>query len=555
MPRLTARFAPLAVVLLAVGRLWAAPATMVADERAETGRTLTVGVPMRDGTKLATDVYLPPGDGPWPAVLYRTPYGRVKQGGAQNTAGLNAAGLVVVIQDSRGRFDSEGANLPFLFDGWGEQQDGYDTIEWIAAQPWSNGKVGTSGGSAGGITQLLTAPAAPPHLVCQSIGVAFGDMYRYCVYPGGVFRKSLLEGWLKGHEFDPKMLAMCLDHESDDDFWRALRADEQAGRVTVPGSFSGGWYDVFSQGTVDAFVARQTRGGDGARGRQKLLMGPWPHGRRREVGELVFPENALRPPRGTAADAWAQHWLRGIDRGLDKTPAVTWYVMGACGEDGAPGNQWRTADAWPVPCTPTDWCLQPDGGLTPTPPPAGGQARSFRHDPANPVPTRGGNNLLLPAGPMDQRPIESRADVLTFSSAPLDEPLEITGRVTARLWVSSTAVDTDLMVRLTDVYPDGRSMLVLDGARRLRYRHGFTRPEPLTPGQAYEVEVDLWSTSLIVNRGHRLRVVISSSNYPRFEVSRNNGAPYRSDQPAVVATNTIYLDRDHPSRLVLPVVR
>ncbi|NUQ01243.1 MAG: CocE/NonD family hydrolase [Armatimonadetes bacterium] len=512
------------------------------------GRKLTARVPMRDGVHLATDIYLPEeGDGPWPVILTRTPYNKAGRG---DLARFTTQGYAAVAQDSRGRFGSEGQNLPFMFDGWGAQQDGVDTARWIGQQPWCNGKIGTTGGSAGGITQLLTAAAEPPHYACQIIDVATASLYHDAARIGGAYGQALLDTWLRDNHFAPEAPALMRGHETYDEFWQALNALPRAAQTTVPALLSGGWYDIFSQGTIDAFMARQYEGGAGARGNQKLLMGPWPHGRRLTVGELTFPEQALRPPWPTEAE-WFDHWLKGIDNQVNERPAVVYYAMGACGEPGAPGHEWRTSDTWPPACTPTAWHLRADGGLTPEAAPAG--ERNYRYDPASPVPTRGGNNLTIPAGPMDQRPVEGRPDVLVFTSAPLTAPLEITGRVTARLWVASSAPDTDFTVKLTDVYPDGRSMLVLDGIRRMKFRNGFKQPELLTPGQVYPVEVDLWSTSLVFNRGHRLRVVVSSSNYPRFDANPNTGAPAGQPTTPRVASNTLFLGGERPSQVILPV--
>lgn len=505
-------------------------------------------VPMRDGTLLATDVHKPEGEGPWPVVLLRTPYGRA---GAASLDYVRR-GYVVVAQDVRGRFESEGENLPFLFDGWSEHQDGIDTINWVAAQPWCNGKIATAGGSALGITQVLTAAAQPEHVVCQAITVACGSLYHDAVHIGGGYSLALFEDWTKGAGFDPRALELMQEHSCYDDWWRKLDANARAELVNLPGLFVGGWYDIFTQGTIDAFLARQTRGGPGARGRRKLLMGPWPHGKRREVGELTYPANALLPPGPISESQWIEYWLKGADNGVDKLPAVTWYVMGACGEPEAPGNEWRTADVWPpAGMTPTPYYLHSDGTLDREP--ADGAPLTYTYDPTAPVPTRGGNNLTIPAGPMDQREVENRADVLLFTSAPLTEPLEITGPIKARLWVSSSAVDTDFTVKLTDVYPDGRSMLVIDGIRRMRHRNSFEREELMTPGTVYEVEVDLWSTSLIFNAGHRIRVAVSSSNYRRFGANRNTGKGW-NDPETVQADNTLHLDRARPSQILLPVM-
>ena len=513
----------------------------------------TVMVPMRDGTHLATDLYLPTGEGSWPVILMRTPYN--KEGfdskGRMLTA-FNLHGYAVAVQDMRGRFASEGKDLAFLDCGWGDNQDGYDTVEWLARQPWCDGRVGTMGGSALGITQNLMAGARPPHLAAQHIGVAAFSLYHHTAYPGGVFRKSQVEGWLKNHGFHPDNLALMREHRLYDDFWRQLDADTRADQITAPAVHVGGWFDTFCQGTIDAYLSRQRRGGPGARGNQKLIIGPWTHGgqSRREQGELVFPADASRPPAIAEMRRWFDYWLKGKPSGVNETPAVAFYVMGDVDDPDAPGNHWRTASDWPPAAESTRFYFHPEGLLSRESPGESEASRSFTFDPADPVPTRGGRNLNLPAGPMDQRPVEDRDDVLLFTTEPLTEPLEVTGRLKAVLWVRSSAPDTDFTVKLTDVYPDGRSMLIADGIRRCRFREGFEQEQLMTPGEVYRIEVDLWSTSILFNRGHRVRVVVSGSNYPRFDVNNNQADP---EAPPVAATNTLYLDAEHPSHIVLPV--
>jgi predicted acyl esterase len=510
-----------------------------------------VMVPMRDGTRLATDIYLPAGTGPWPVILYRTPYGtpvKVPENQLEK-------GYAVVRQDFRGRFDSEGEDdMPFIHDGWGKLQDGYDTIEWVASQPWCTGKVGTLGGSAGGITQVMTAGANPPDLVCQTIAVAFGNMYHHAAYPGGAFRVALVEGWLEGNSFSPKVLETIQAHPTYDEYWQSLDVSRRSAEIEAPGFFVGGWYDVFCQGTIDAFRWRQEGGGPHARGNQKLVMGPWVHGRPEKLGEFQNPRQALRSPLEQRQGGWFEYWLKGEKNGIMDTPAVYYYVMGAFDEPDAPGHEWRTSEVWPVPSTPTEFFLHADGTLDTENSSEEAETRSYEYDPENPVPTLGGCNLILKKGPYDQRPVENRPDVLLYTSDPLEEPLEVTGRIRAHLWASSDCKDTDFTVKLTDVYPDGRSVIVQDGIIRARFRNSFEKPELMEPGEMYRFEADLWSTSLVFNKGHRIRVAVSSSNAPRFEPNPNTGEPFRASDRKVVATNTIYHDGEHASCIVLPVV-
>ena len=507
----------------------------------------TVMVPMRDGVKLATDVHLPNGEGPWPTILVRTPYNK---DGVKGFAGeANQRGYVLVVQDFRGRFASEGDDYPvFLHGGWDEHQDGYDTVEWIAEQKWSDGKVGGFGVSAPGIALNMMAPSRPPHLVCCYASVAFSSMYHQAAYQGGAFRKSLLESWLALSKFSPKNLELFRAHPNYDDFWRKLDPERMAARVNVPFMFVGGWYDIFTAGTINSFVTVNKQGDEGARGKCALVMEPYGHGR---SDDLVFP-NAEHP---RAADVWNWFdiWLKHDGQGIEAIPAVQYFVMGDPADPNTPGNRWKTATDWPVPAEMKTVYFHTDHWLRLGPPQEMFGSLSYKYDPVNPVPTIGGANLIISKGPKDQRSTEDRPDVLLFSSPPLDRHVEITGPVTVKLWVSSTAPDTDFTAKLCDVYPDGRSMIVLDGILRVGHRNSMEKSEPMEPGKIYEIEIDLWSTSLVLSPGHRVRVAISSSNAPRFEPNPNTDKPSGTDDKTQVATNTVYINADHPSHILLPV--
>jgi uncharacterized protein len=512
----------------------------------------TVRIAMRDGVHLATDIYMPEGDGPFPVILSRTPYGRVKMGGGGG--GFAQNGVVYMMQDMRGRFDSEGENLPFVGCGWGEHQDGVDTIEWIKKQTWCNGRIGTIGTSAGGITQNLLAGAAPEGLTAQYITVAAANLYADASYIGGAFRKADAGNWLINNKFDPRALELGRAHPCYDDYWRKYDTTLKFAQMTVPAVHIGGWFDMFAQATLDEFVGRQHSGGNGSRGTQKLVMGPWTHGiGKMPAGEMTFPK-ANHVPAQYLEGRWFDHYLRGTDNGIEKEPAVAYYVMGDTSTPGAPGNEWRHADDWPVPAKETEAYFTRDGKLTLDKPDGGDAHVEFTFDPANPCPSIGGNNLTIARGPMNQNKNENRGDVVLFTSAPLNEPVEVTGRVKAKVFVASSAADTDLSVRLCDVYPDGKSYLIAEGILRLRYRHSMEKPEPLTPGKIEEVTVDCWSTSIIFNKGHCIRATVTSSNYPRFDVNPGTGQPWSDAGEKVKQTNTIYCDATHPSHLVLPVV-
>jgi len=509
-------------------------------------------VAMRDGVKLATDVYLSETPGKWPAILVRTPYGKTSFLIPTSTFDdLVKAGYAIVVQDTRGRFDSQGIDSLFLDDGWGARQDGYDTVEWIALEGWCNGKVGTWGASAFGITQYMMAGSAPPHLVCQFVEIAATNLYAQAVYPGGVFLQNLVEGWLT-IQGARNLLPDIISRASYDTKWDRLNLESRFAVVNVPIYHWGGWHDIFVEGTINGFVGLQHNGAVGARGKQKLLVGPWTHGNWDNIkqGELNFPN--CKQDDIKEAQRWFEYWLLGRDNGVMSEPAVKYYMMGA-EENGAPGNDWRTEKDWPPLATPTPFYFRDNGDLTTEKSAAIQTSRSYVYDPKNPAQTQGGRNLLMQAGPYDQRSVENRADVLIFTTPVLAQPLEIAGKITAKLWISSSAKDTDFMVKLTDVYPDGRSMLVGDGALRARHRYSLRQEHFMTPDSIYLCEVDLWSTAIVFNKGHRIRTAISSSNAPRFDPNPNTGKPFRADNQTIVATNTIHLDANHPSHLILPI--
>jgi predicted acyl esterase len=524
----------------------------------------SVRVPMRDGVELATDYYLPTEGGPaFPVVLARSVYGRAA--GPQIAKGYTDRGIAFVVQDTRGRGDSGGEkDMVFGDDGWGERQDGFDTVEWIRKQPWCNGKVGAWGGSALGITQVMLAGSGAD-VQAQCILVASSNFYDQLSYQGGVFRKALLEGWLKAQK-SLHILDIWQVHPTYDDFWALYNAEAVAEQIKAPAVHVGGWFDIFAKGTINNFVTRQHNGGPGAKGNQKLIMGPWPHGVVRKVGELEFPEN-FSFDLGGYEKRFMDHWLKGVDNGIDMEPAVHYYTMGACGEDGAPGNEWRTADDWPpFPTVETPYYLGADGALSTDAGTVEAGQLEYAFDPNDPCPTHGGQNLLLPAGSFDQRKVSGRKDVLRFQTEPLEQPVEVTGAVRLRLYVSTDAPDTDFTAKLVDIYPDGREMLILDNVRRLKFRNGFEKPDPLPAGEIGELEIDLWSTSLVFNKGHRIGVQVSSSNFPRFELNPNTGEdfPKRITDPDTgetkydkssfrTARNTVHTGGKTPSALILPI--
>ncbi len=505
--------------------------------------------PMRDGKLLAADVYLPKGDGPFPIVVARSVYGRGDVTFARPFLDMGAG---FVVQDCRGRGDSEGVDRVFEDDGWGTLQDGADTITWVLKQPWCNGTVGTWGGSALGIVQERLARATQA-VKAQVILTASSDFYRDFAHQGGAWRKHMCENWLTG-QGDAHVIDLWKSHPTLDDYWRQFDNRRRVSKVTAPALHVGGYWDLWPAAPPANFLMRQNKGGQGARGNQILVMGPWGHGLNhtpRDYGALKLPENYGFDVEGLQ-DRFLRYWLLGEDTGIDREPRVHYYTLGDVDDPKAPGNEWRTAATWPpVKTKPTAFYLAGDGALQRDPPKTG--TRSFVYDPDNPVPTKGGGNLSLPPGPFDQREVSGRSDVLKFATPPLETPVEATGAYSVKLYVSSDAPDTDFTAKLVDIYPDGREILLQDGIQRVKFRNGFARPAPLPLGKTGQLTINLALGSVVFNTGHRIGVQISSSNYPRFEVNPNSGDDYPTDDNKRKATNTVYFGSGHPSALYLPV--
>jgi uncharacterized protein len=500
-------------------------------------------VTLRDGIKLATSIYLPNGKGPWPVVLVRTPYGKDLQA-TGNSLWTNRE-YALVVQDCRGTFKSEGQYRPFQTD----HVDGYDTIEWIAKQPWSNGKVGMFGASAMGIAANLAAMMNPPHLVAAFTMVARSSIYHQAAFMGGVYRKELNDPWLKRQNAE-WMIKEIVSHNVDDGFFDLGEVHKHWREFHIPVYNYGGWYDIFEQGNIDNFVGLQSIGSGPAAGNQKLIVGPWGHGR---IEEVKYPTDSVVNATEEAM-RWFDFWLKGKDNGIMEEPPVRYYVMGDTSSAQAPGNEWRTALSWPVPARLTSYFLKTGGVLGEKMPFEAESADTYAYDPKNPVPTIGGANLSIKKGPMDQRATGDRKDILKFMTPVLASPVEVTGRVKADLWAESDAPDTDWMAKLVDVYPDGTERLVLDSGVRARFRDGFDRQVFMKKGEVYRFSIDLWSTSIIFNKGHRIAIHVTSSNDPRFDPNPNTGKPLRADDETRVAKNTIHHDRAHPSRVLLPIV-
>ncbi len=564
------------IVLVLLASVYALPlfAQAVAPDRQ------TVAVPMRDGAALATDLYMPADfskdkyrDGV-PVILACTPYDKSKERPIDTWRdSFLGNGYAFAVQDMRGFYASSAAGK-----GAPRHYDGYDTIEWLAAQPWCNGKVGMLGYSHLGSAQYEAAVTTPPHLACAIPAQAPGNYYTDSYYPP-VFRKADMETILRG--LFTARTRQLLNRRS------RSRENSKIPQFNTPMIHSAGWYDFYKEGAIEMFLACREHGGPGARGGQKLLIGPWGHGVLQEEdlgqplrlpGGLAYPANSKLNWEQEFWLPWFDHWLKGEPTGVMDRPAVRYYLMGDVDDPDAPGNVWIETDTFPPPSTPVSYFAHADRTLSTEPPKTEGRSIQYRYDPRDPVPTVGRLHARLPLkGPHDQRVTESRADVLVFTTPVLEAPLTIVGQVRVKLWASSDRTDTDFTAKLTDVYPDGRSMLFLDSIVKGRYRNSYLKEEFLTPGQVYEFDIDLGYIALAIAPGHRLRLAISSSNFDRFDINPNTGEPYgdhavsrqllterlRGAEPGrgepeysrtQVATNTVYMDAGRPTQVALPVL-
>src|SRR5215467_4896143 len=552
---------------------------------------------MRDGVALRVDIYRPRAEGKFPVLLERTPYDKSNE----RDFGMKGAarGYVVVVEDTRGRYASEGEWYTFR----NEANDGYDTVEWAAALPYANGKVGMFGGSYVGATQLWAAIARPPHLAGIAPDVTASNYHDGWTYQGGAFEQWFNQSWASGLAEDtlrryssglttplewravlpladyplravPEMKTLApyyadwLEHPSYDDYWKALSIEEHYGQIEVPVFHFAAWYDIFLGGSLRNYaLLKRKAGSELARKGQRLVVGLGGHAGgwdERKIGGVDFGEKAPFDGDALVLD-WYDMLLKGVPNALARAKPVRIFVMGR--------NEWRDEDDWPLGrAQATRYFLHSGGGANSlagdgtlnadsrAPGSPVSQAKdTFVYDPENPVPTIGGplccRSDLLKPGPFDQRPAEQRNDVLVYSTAALARDLEVTGPVTLDLWVSTSAVDTDITAKLVDVAPNGFAQNLTEGILRLRYRNSPEKPEALEPGAVYEVTVDLWATSNVFLAGHQIRLEISSSNFPRFDRNLNTGEDQARATRMVKATTAVVHDGDHPSALILPVVR
>jgi hypothetical protein len=558
-----------------------------------------VAMKTRDGVTLRTDVYHPAGEGNFPVLLVRTPYN--KDGFAAFGRRGAARGFMVVAQDVRGRYASEGEWYPFKH----EIDDGYDAVEWAAALPHSNGKVGMFSGSYVGATQMLAAIGRPPHLAGICPIVTASNYHENWTYQGGAFEQWFNESWTSGLAQDtysrwivkqanavvgdtvlplknfpifniktpedgaaltrsqaPYFLDW-LDHPTYDSYWKQWSIEENFDKIQIPTLTIAAWYDLFQGGSLRNYLGLKAHGGsEAARNGQHLIVAVGGHaGWGRKVGDVDFGPDAAFDENDYVLD-WYDYLFLGKQNMFAGNKPVRIFVMGE--------NKWRDEEAWPLErAKPTRYKLHsssvangPIGqGLLYT-----GDLEfrsenpdSFVYDPANPVPTVGGplccDAVHLPPGPFDQKVVEARPDVLIYSTPPLESDTEVTGPVTLDLFATSSAVDTDFTAKLVDVWPNGFAQNLTEGILRASYRESTTaEPKLIVPGKVYEYKIDLWSTSNVFLKGHRIRLEVSSSNFPRFDRNLNTGKTANTSATFVKATNTILHDTAHPSALILPVV-
>jgi len=573
---------------------WNQPATAVVVER-------NVAMKTRDGVTLYADIYRPAGDGSYPVLLTRTPYD--KNNGVEFGMQAAARGYLVVIQDVRGRYTSQGEWYPFKH----ETADGYDTVEWAARLPHSNGKVGMFGGSYVGATQMLAAIGHPPHLAGICPVVTASNYHENWTYQGGAFEQWFNESWTSGlaqdtanrlirqktnalvgstvlpldefpvfniqsgpggaeltHTLAPYFLDW-LAHPDYDAYWKQWSIEENYASIQVPALTISAWYDLFQGGSLRNYLGMKEHGGTAAaRNGQHLLIAVGGHaGWDPKVGDVDFGPAADFDDNAVTLD-WYDYLFKGKHNEFANGKPVRIFVMGE--------NKWRDEESWPLArARVTRYYLHSDGkansaagdGLLSTETARREPADSYVYDPGNPVPTVGGP-LCCDAehyepGPRNQKEVEARQDVLVFSTPPLARDTEVTGPITLDLYAKSSAVDTDFTGKLVDVGPDGFARNLTEGILRARYRDARSResmstPTLIEPGKVYEYKIDLWATSNVFLKGHRIRLEVSSSNFPRFDRNLNTGKSAAGSSIYVKATNTILHDSEHPSALVLPMV-
>jgi len=550
------------------------------EARAETG----IMVKMRDGVKLSTDLFFPRGaTEKRPVILWRTAYG--KTGAFDNTPlfrELVSRGYVVATQDTRGRGESEGTFKPAI----GDRNDGYDTVSWLTAQPWSNQKVGTAGCSLSGEAQLLLAATRHPHHV-TAIPQASASGYNirgrpWASFDGGAFELAQTAGWFSGDGRGVDYATLPIidilkkagrpptEYENfassnpEGEYFRNLEWVRPGDRLDAPALFFDSWYDYGPAETLSLFnVLRKESPSARARDNQFVIVAPGTHcGYADATERTIVGERDLGDARLDVVDIqrrWFDYWMKGIDNGVTRMPRIQYYLMGM--------NRWQSADSWPIPGTRFAKLYLDSGGganrqngdgTLSFELPSRDASDRFVYDPAAPVPSLGGQSCCTgtetESGSYDQSKIEMRDDVLVYTSGALERGLEVTGPLKVVLNVSSSARDTDFTAKLVDVYPDSRAFNVQEGALRMRYREGFDTNLPMRSGEIYEIRLDLHATANYFGPGHRIRLEVSSSNFPRWDRNLNTGGNNYDESRWEIAHSTVHHTADRPSYIVLPIV-
>ncbi len=498
----------------------------------------TVMVPMRDGVKLATDVFIPPGTGPWPVLFTRGYYGRLAGAVYADRAGAKEGSFVFVCQDARGCYDSEGKDTAKITEPDFEINDCSDALDWIVAQKWCNGKIGIVGSSGNGVGAAIAFLVKNPHLVASRPSITTGYPIYYWGFSNGVARWLYLN-WFgnTGLKVDkwPKPHTATFDIPR----WKEILASAAKDNPTDI-SLSTGWYDLGSEAVLDYFEAFAPSC------KITAVVRPYAH---KANPVFNWPSKPFPFPMSNIQQAL----LKGA---TTKKSQLAYYLLGNFRDPKSPGNFYKVTDVWPVPNTPTSYYFGKDGALSQEKPTAAEASESFTYDPKNPAPTIGGNATYdKNAGPFDQRPLKDRKDILRFIGAPLEQPLEITGKLWADLYFSTDVPDTEFVVKVVDIHPDGYEMLIRESAGMARYAEDFNgTPKPLEKGRVYHIKMDLWSTAIVLDKGHRLAVFVTSSSSTAYEVHPNSFEPVMSYEKSPIAQQTIYMSEKYPSHITVPVV-
>ena len=571
------------IVALGFGRVPTASPQVGAASEGDVVMEFHVLVPMRDGVRLSTDIYRPPGTDRFPVIVNRTPYNNNTRGLIERARFFAENGYVFVTQDSRGRHDSEGEWYPYTTH---DALDGYDTVEWAASQPWSTGEVGTWGGSYSAWNQWMAAREGPGHLKAMISIVPQPDEFNDLPHQYGPLKLPMARWMLgmsarvnqEGSGYDMEKLYWhlplstldeaagrqvawwkdWLEHDTYDEYWKKNAYMNKYASIDVPVLHVDGWFNDDLSGSLLNFAGMRARGGSAeARDWQRLIIGPWPHGvnRNQKLGDIDYGPDAIIDIRAVYLRWYGCHLKGEGCEALASEPRVKYFVMGQ--------NRWREATGWPPAGAETIAyyfhsggdanTLEGDGVLS-TEKPGEEPPDRYRYDPADPTPTIDSNRETPLGSNQDQRPVEKRGDVLVYTTTPLEEPVEVSGPLTVKLWASSSAVDTDWAAKLVDVHPDGYAQRLIEGIIRAKFRSSWENPSLLESGKVYEFEIDLWATSNVFQEGHRIRVEIASANFPKYSRNLNTGRNSETTSEMVVAEQVVHHDAARPSHILLPVV-